>query len=80
MASNNRQNVTWVEVCIYSVITTFSSHVFRVFEELLRSGSLLHICAEHGTTACGLRAITKMPHLNCSSYHSSDYHGKDELE
>lgn len=78
--SNNRQNVTWVEVCCS--LPAFESLLtwIRVCEESLHSGLSSHIFAERGTTACGRRAITKMRHHNFFNYLSYDYRGKDELE
>jgi hypothetical protein len=39
MASNNRQNVTWVEVCSYDMVRQTSTNMYRVFAESLPSGS-----------------------------------------
>lgn len=76
MASNNRQNVTWVEVCLLRAMYLSSTNGHRAFVESLHSGSLSHIFVEPGTTASGRRATTKTPHHNYFNYHSCDFHGR----
>jgi hypothetical protein len=74
--SHSRQNVTWVEARYSSSYPILSLILSRVFGALLHSGSSLHISAEHGTTAYGHRATTRLPRHNYSNYPFYDYHGK----
>jgi hypothetical protein len=78
--SNNRQNVTWVEVCSFVCYVDILADHRRVFEESPRFLLSSHISAALGSTACGHRETARMPHPKFFNYPSYGYHGRDVLE
>ena len=79
MSTNNRQNVTWVEVRPLAAAAAHRTptNILRVSVESPPSGSSSHISAEHGTTACGPPVTAKTPPLSSSSSPSSACPGRD---